>query len=206
MIPMTCGSNTCPVPLMVTYCSRGSWSSLHRHWLHPYGVNRGKPPENRITNCPEVDSLIRKSCRTHTRLIAGIFQGWFRAICLRITPLDYRPKTVQKNELVFDPLVQSGLVSGVISSVADLARWASLLVGRGNGPPLPGSDGEFAFGREFKIYGLQGLGSEQTRMGVSYGHTGQFPDNRTKRAYFPEQNHPYCCPGNAIVADTGRYI
>ncbi len=164
-----------------------------------------KPPENRTTNYSEVDSLSRLSCRTHTRLIAGIFLGVVPGYLPEDNALGLPTKTVQKNELVFDPSSEwTG--GGVISSVADLARWASLLY-QGEAMVHPYLEAMVSSrSEENSNYGL-GVSISKTRMGVSYGHTGQFPGYRTSIAYFPEQNLAIAVQVNTeVVADTGRYI
>lgn len=135
------------------------------------------------------------------RDISGVVPGYLP----EDNALGLPTKTVLNNELVFDPSSEwTG--GGVISNVADLARWASLLY-QGEAMVHPYLEEMLSSSSEDNSnYGL-GVSISETRMGVAYGHAGQFPGYRTSIAYYPEQQLAIAVQVNTDVgADTGRYI
>jgi|GEM_PF-194420 len=142
---------------------------------------------------------LKDSTAPETRTVPGLVQGYAGAD----NPFGGTDAMVQDGRIAFNPKSEwTG--GGVVSTAADLSRWAKLLYeGRAFAPSLlpvmlqgvpardlgPGID-----------YGL-GVMLRSTELGPSYGHSGFFPGYRTQMLYFPEHRMAVAVQVNTSVAE-----
>jgi D-alanyl-D-alanine carboxypeptidase len=120
-------------------------------------------------------------------------------------PLGLPVKTVENGEMIFSPATE-WTDGGLISNAADLARWAWLLY-RGNA--MKADYLEEMVGSASAAnpnYGL-GVSISDTSLGLTYGHTGEFPGYHSKIAYYPDYQIAIAVQVNTGAGvDTGRYV
>jgi D-alanyl-D-alanine carboxypeptidase len=141
------------------------YSLLRRRILQPLGLKDSTAPESRT--------------------VPGLVQGYAGAD----NPFGGTDAMVKDGRIAFNPKSEwTG--GGVVSTAADLSRWAKLLYeGKAFDPSLlptllDGTPAE-ALGPGVN-YGL-GVMVRTTELGPCWGHSGFFPGYRTQMVYFPNQ-------------------
>lgn len=143
------------------------YAELQKRILLPFNLDNTRPSDRRI--------------------IAGLVNGYTKAGDIYGLPA----KVTSKGKDFLNPQVEwTG--GGLVSNSMDLARWAHLLYGGHVLTPesldqmLSGitAASETAIGSGVK-YGL-GVYEWDTRLGVAYGHQGDFPGYRSIMQYFPQ--------------------
>jgi len=131
-----------------------------------------------------------------SRVVPGLVQGYAGPG----NPFGGTDEMISGGRFAFNPQFEwTG--GGVVSTAADLARWAKALYeGRAFDPSLlpamlDGVPADLGPGSE---YGL-GVIIRPTPLGISYGHSGFFPGYLTEMMYFPEHGIAVAAQVNTSV-------